>query len=211
METDRFDIREDGLQSATKQLRKVWRDYWNQAKLALARGTSPPPFPDSLRGLTCGAKSRRGSPCKLTAIYSNGRCKFHGGCSTGPRSAEGRAKSAQNGKLGGWHKYFRKPEPNPMGQTRLGQGLEVTDPARCSGDDAKPHEDLIKVKVTVRSGGGEMVDLPKTVRCRDCNNLSAGFTCLAAANGEITGVVIPYRPALGEFRHCASFAPASID
>lgn len=35
-----------------------------------------PPFPDELRGLACGAKTRAGSPCKIAAIYSNGRCKL---------------------------------------------------------------------------------------------------------------------------------------
>ena len=56
-----------------------------------------PPFPEELRGLACGAKTRAGTPCKQTAIYINGRCKFHGGLSTGPTSPEGRAKAAANG------------------------------------------------------------------------------------------------------------------
>lgn len=48
--------------------------------------------------LTCGAKGKRtGKPCALTTIYANGRCKFHGGLSTGPTTAQGRAKSGRNG------------------------------------------------------------------------------------------------------------------
>jgi hypothetical protein len=48
--------------------------------------------------LRCGAKTKRhGTPCSLTAIYANGRCKFHGGLSTGPKTAEGKIKAAQNG------------------------------------------------------------------------------------------------------------------
>ncbi|WP_254209437.1 HGGxSTG domain-containing protein [Burkholderia multivorans] len=69
------------------------------------RRRAPPPmlpplpsFPDELRGLTCGAKTRAGTPCKLTALYSNGRCKLHGGLSTGPRTAEGKARAALNGR-----------------------------------------------------------------------------------------------------------------
>lgn len=62
----------------------------------------PPPvypvLPDELRGLACGAKTRAGTPCKLTSIYANGRCKLHGGLSTGPKSAAGRAKCALNGR-----------------------------------------------------------------------------------------------------------------
>ena len=38
----------------------------------------------------CGAYARStGSPCKAQAL-SNGRCKHHGGMSTGPKTPEGR-------------------------------------------------------------------------------------------------------------------------
>lgn len=36
----------------------------------------------------CGAKTRRGTPCRAPAM-ANGRCRMHGGCSTGPRTPEG--------------------------------------------------------------------------------------------------------------------------
>jgi len=32
----------------------------------------------------CGAKTRKGTPCQAQAL-ANGRCKYHGGLSTGPR------------------------------------------------------------------------------------------------------------------------------
>jgi hypothetical protein len=47
--------------------------------------------------MTCGAKTRAGTPCKLTVIYENGRCKFHGGLSTGPKTHEGKKRSSMNG------------------------------------------------------------------------------------------------------------------
>jgi hypothetical protein len=37
----------------------------------------------------CGAKTRRGSSCQCPAM-ANGRCRLHGGKSTGPKTAEGR-------------------------------------------------------------------------------------------------------------------------
>ncbi len=40
----------------------------------------------------CGAKTRGGTSCKCPAM-SNGRCRMHGGKSTGPRTAEGLARS----------------------------------------------------------------------------------------------------------------------
>lgn len=45
-------------------------------------------------GQPCGAKGKRsGMPCKGPAM-KNGRCRLHGGKSTGPRTPEGRMRSA---------------------------------------------------------------------------------------------------------------------
>lgn len=61
-----------------------------------------PEFPADLRDMTCGAKSKRtGQPCKSKVLYKNGRCKFHGGLSTGPTTQQGKQQSAANGKKGG--------------------------------------------------------------------------------------------------------------
>lgn len=104
--------------------RKLWRAYWTEVDRVredhrqrvdalwhqwesadpwsrplaprMAPGPARPPLPAALAGLTCGAKTRAGTPCKLTDIYLNGRCKFHGGLSTGPRTAKGKRKSARN-------------------------------------------------------------------------------------------------------------------
>ena len=42
----------------------------------------------------CGAQTRKGTPCKAKALPGKTRCKFHGGMSTGPKTAEGRQKIA---------------------------------------------------------------------------------------------------------------------
>lgn len=57
-----------------------------------------PPFPEELVGMTCGAKTRAGTPCKQKGIYENGRCKLHGGLSTGPRTKRGKRRSSLNWK-----------------------------------------------------------------------------------------------------------------
>ena len=86
--------------------RTRWRAYClahaevGAAWAARGRGYPPPvfpPLPDDLRGLACGAKTRAGTPCKRTDIWANGRCKLHGGKSTGPTSTEGKARAALNG------------------------------------------------------------------------------------------------------------------
>ncbi|WP_341214221.1 HGGxSTG domain-containing protein [uncultured Limimaricola sp.] len=43
----------------------------------------------------CGAITRKGLPCRLKSEPSRKRCKFHGGRSTGPKTAEGRARIAE--------------------------------------------------------------------------------------------------------------------
>lgn len=37
---------------------------------------------------SCGARTRGGAPCRNLPMR-NGRCRMHGGASTGPRTAEG--------------------------------------------------------------------------------------------------------------------------
>ncbi len=60
-----------------------------------------PEFPPECEGMTCGAKAKSsGQPCKSKEIHKNGRCKFHGGLSTGPKSAEGKLAALENLRLG---------------------------------------------------------------------------------------------------------------
>jgi hypothetical protein len=51
-----------------------------------------PPVP--LLGLGCGAATRSGGVCKNPALLPAGRCRMHGGRSTGPTSVEGKARVA---------------------------------------------------------------------------------------------------------------------
>ena len=43
----------------------------------------------------CGAKTRKGHPCTQPAM-PNGRCRLHGGKSTGPRTREGLERMRQS-------------------------------------------------------------------------------------------------------------------
>ena len=45
-------------------------------------------------GKRCLAKTRRGTPCQKAALKGKTRCWLHGGLSTGPRTAEGKARAA---------------------------------------------------------------------------------------------------------------------
>lgn len=46
----------------------------------------------ALQRQICGAKTRKGQPCRNMSEAGRRRCKFHGGRSTGPRTIEGRAR-----------------------------------------------------------------------------------------------------------------------
>lgn len=51
----------------------------------------------------CGASTGSdGAACKKTALV-NGRCRLHGGKSTGPKTAEGRARIAE-AQRARWHR-----------------------------------------------------------------------------------------------------------
>jgi hypothetical protein len=47
---------------------------------------------DFMKAARCGAKTRRGTACQGPAM-TNGRCRMHGGQSTGPRTPEGLERS----------------------------------------------------------------------------------------------------------------------
>jgi hypothetical protein len=48
------------------------------------------------RKIICGARAKStGKPCQAKAL-ANGRCRLHGGLSTGPRTEEGRRRALGN-------------------------------------------------------------------------------------------------------------------
>jgi hypothetical protein len=62
------------------------RDVFGEARSSPKHARDP-------RG--CGACTRKGAPCRARAL-ENGRCRHHGGLSTGAKSPEGRARSRAN-------------------------------------------------------------------------------------------------------------------
>lgn len=60
-----------------------------------------PEFPHECLGMICGAKTRKGTPCKQKGIFKSGRCKLHGGMSTGPKTQAGKEQMRINGRKGG--------------------------------------------------------------------------------------------------------------
>lgn len=52
----------------------------------------------------CGARTRKGTPCRMKSVPGKRRCKFHGGLSTGARTPEGieRIRNAQRQRWARW-------------------------------------------------------------------------------------------------------------
>ena len=59
------------------------------------------PSGDYSKAKRCGARNRHGTPCRCPAM-PNGRCRLHGGLSTGPKTFEGleriRKTATQHGR-----------------------------------------------------------------------------------------------------------------
>jgi len=108
-------------------LRKKWKEAVQQmdAPLHQEPGCDEDgkyaPYVDwqQFSGLLCGATGKRtGQPCKRKDLYASGRCKFHGGLSTGPTSEAGKERSAQN------EQYRRSRQPPHSLQT-LNEPVQV--------------------------------------------------------------------------------------
>ncbi|MHC4488997.1 MAG: HGGxSTG domain-containing protein [Planctomycetota bacterium] len=71
-----------------------------EKKCILLRNGNPQGNPNNAP--RCGAKTRKGTTCRAPAM-ANGRCRMHGGKSTGPRTPEGLERS----KKANWkHGYY---------------------------------------------------------------------------------------------------------
>ena len=66
----------------------------------------------------CGAWARRtGLPCRKPAM-ANGRCRLHGGCSTGPRTAEGLTRCTAAPTKHGRRNAVARAQATKRGQAR---------------------------------------------------------------------------------------------
>src|SRR4051812_14637217 len=85
------------------------------------------PSGDPRNAPRCGAKARTrdGAPCRNAAM-KNGRCRMHGGMSTGPRTPEGRERIRRANTRHGRYSQAAKQEAREMRtllrQVRAGNG-----------------------------------------------------------------------------------------
>lgn len=157
------------MKNTNQSLRQQWIAYWKGAYAAWEAGrTDYPPLPIELHDLRCGAQTRAGTPCRMKVLYGNGRCKLHGGLSTGPKSETGKARSSLN-----WmgsksndepHEILKKPEFQEFQNTNTNDGPDFHD----------VRDGLLLLHSAVQTKSKQSVG----VRCVECQNLSAAHTCM---------------------------------
>ncbi len=87
------------------EARQLLRAFWDREPAALAdlRATmwdesgqlraEPPLIPPGFQGITCGAKTRKGTPCESTKLWPPSyRCALHGGLSGRPQDVRARTR-----------------------------------------------------------------------------------------------------------------------
>jgi hypothetical protein len=77
----RRELRETINGHARRLMRDGICETWHDAKMQADAQTR------------CNAKTRKGEPCQARGLGNGGRCRFHGGASTGPKTPEGKARS----------------------------------------------------------------------------------------------------------------------
>ncbi len=209
---------------STEDQRQRWKAHWQEFDDLSAAwqergysGPAPtyPELPDDLIGLTCGARTRAGTPCKQKAIYRNGRCKFHGGLATGPVTEVGKEQCRINGRKGGRPRKACAAETESLAQqgVRLLSGVAISEETEVM----EPEETIVSAPlhgvVSGRVAGSEMssdahvlavseqpeiiAEKPKSwmlkdvkvqSRCERCAMFASNGACLAVAKGVISSM-----------------------
>ena len=73
----------------------MWYDFDLEAEKPFAAYQARAAARQARKRVVCGAKTRKGRPCRLMSVPGKARCKFHGGLSTGPTTSVGRERIAE--------------------------------------------------------------------------------------------------------------------
>ena len=137
----------------------------------------------------CGARRRDGETCRGAAM-ANGRCRMHGGPSTGPRTPEGLERSRRSNWKHGY--YSAKAKRVRREARRQLSAASAADRGRERGRRSRPHQ------LDVRRGAALRVIC--TCECRKTAEVESGVASAGVAAGgsrnserEPWGFLGPYR------------------
>lgn len=94
-------------------------------------------MPRSTATRACGARTRSGAPCAIAPVRGRRRCRIHGGLSTGPRTAQGRARAFAN--LIPWPSSRENPRRPAVAPRALERARELVRARRERNAGADPH------------------------------------------------------------------------
>ena len=106
---------------------------------------------DFLASPRCGARTRCGGSCRQPAM-ANGRCRMHGGLSTGPRTAEGRER-CRRARLthGGYSAHVRNLRAAARAHGRRVRALVALIRGRSAGHGVLPSISALSVSASSAS------------------------------------------------------------
>jgi len=152
---------------------------------------------DFLTAPRCGARTRCGGSCRQPAMR-NGRCRLHGGLSTGPRTAEGRARCARARLThGGYSAATQTLRAEARAWTRRIRGLIAVMHPRCTaGHGVHPSKIASRVAGSslprTRSGGARpLSSTAPTMVTPPMNDARASAARLYAPSTAGHGVLPP--------------------
>lgn len=100
-----FEAREAELRAIRKRFSAAKREARREGARAVAARDALTRRAPASKLAPCGAKTRAGGHCQAKpyrapgeAMVRNGRCRMHGGLSTGPRTAVGRERCGETGR-----------------------------------------------------------------------------------------------------------------
>lgn len=198
----------------TEDKRQRWKAHWQEFhQLSSAwqergySGPAPtyPELPDDLIGMTCGAKTRAGKPCKQKTIYSNGRCKFHGGLATGPTTEAGKEQCRINGLKGGRPRKAGvvlsdvavseaiETEVMQIGKILVSEALHGAVLGRMAGPEMSTDAHILaaleqQVIVSDKPKSWESRKVVVWGMCERCTMFASNGACLAVAKGRISSM-----------------------
>ena len=97
---DRVCLHRTGSGGNMKKSKLIFDSLQTRDRRGQLKNGNPPGDPQVAP--RCGAKTRRGNGCQAPAM-PNGRCRMHGGTSTGPRTAEGLERCRTAKLKHGWY------------------------------------------------------------------------------------------------------------
>lgn len=104
-----------GVATVRLYSRPMLSGFWAGLGFAFDEEASPPRRVPKRERPRCGARCRTGAPCRAPAVWDaesneprNGRCRMHGGLSTGARTEEGRARLREAGRRGALARWAKR-------------------------------------------------------------------------------------------------------